>query len=111
MLWNWETNLANGPRFFPSGRRLGPYFWRRAEASDGSSPFSALVASRSTTSVRDRACQAAVSVAAFVVTGCRSPPWSTLHRSTGGVVQQGVRWCHRREGRRTLFPAVEGRPV
>ena len=23
----------NGPRFLPSGNRLGPYFWRRVEAS------------------------------------------------------------------------------
>ena len=33
MLLNWARNRMNGPRFLPSGRRLGPYFWSRVEAS------------------------------------------------------------------------------
>src|SRR5262245_62769193 len=69
MLLNWEKNLVNGPRFFPAGKRFGPCFWIRVEASDRVRPFSALVTSRSTTSARGIACQAVVSlsVVAFTV--------------------------------------------
>src|SRR5262249_6278191 len=68
MLLNWVKNLATGPRLLPSGRRLGPNFWSRAEASDGVRPLWASVASRSTASAWDRACQAAPSLTVFVVT-------------------------------------------
>ena len=40
----------NGPCFLPSGSRLGPYFWRRVEASPTARPFSVLVVSRFSTS-------------------------------------------------------------
>src|SRR5215813_4414488 len=68
MLLNCEKNLVNGPRLRPSGKRLGPYFSSRAEASDGSRPVSELVTSRVTTSACDMACQAATSVTVFVPT-------------------------------------------
>src|SRR5262249_50594221 len=70
MLLNWARNSINGPRFLPSGRRFGPCFWSRAEASAALSPFWPLVASRVTTSSADIACHAAASpsVFAFVVT-------------------------------------------
>ena len=58
----------NGPRFLPSGKRFGPYCRSRAEASDRSRPFSELVTSRLTTSVRDMACQPAASLIMFVFT-------------------------------------------
>src|SRR5215468_8705809 len=66
MLLNWARNRMNGPRFLPSGRRFGPYFWSRAEASAVSSPFSLSVVSRLTTSPSDIACHAAASFLAFV---------------------------------------------
>ena len=48
----------NGPRFLPSGKRLGPYFCKRAEASLVSRPFSVLVVRRFSTSLMVMACQA-----------------------------------------------------
>src|SRR5690349_18338843 len=83
MLLNWASNRMNGPRFFPSGRRFGPYFCSRVAASAASSPFSLLVPSRLTTSAADIACHAAASpsVYAFVAAlilhsvGC-SPPYA-----------------------------------
>ena len=48
-----------GPRFLPSGRRFGPYFWSRLEASAELSPLSALVESSFTTSLAVIACQVA----------------------------------------------------
>jgi hypothetical protein len=47
----------NGPRFLPSGKRLGPYFCRRIEASPASRPFPISVVSRLTTSSTAMACQ------------------------------------------------------
>src|SRR5262249_44058662 len=61
-------NLASVLRFLPSGRRFGPYFCSRAEASGGARPCSASVASRSTTSARESACQAATSLSVVDVT-------------------------------------------
>jgi len=48
----------NGPRFLPSGKRLGPYFCSRLEASPASRPFSISVVRRRTTSSTAMACQA-----------------------------------------------------
>src|SRR4029077_7251439 len=59
MLLNWEMNRINAPRFLPSGKRLGPYFWRRVDASPTAKPFSVLVVSRFSTSSTVRACQGA----------------------------------------------------
>src|SRR5215813_15510058 len=56
MLLNWEMNRMNGPRFLPSGRRLGPYLRRRVEASPPSRPFPVLVVSRLSTSSTAKAC-------------------------------------------------------
>src|SRR5215467_3357656 len=56
MLLNWDKKRLRGPSFLPSGNRLGPYFCRRAEASVAPRPFSALVASRFTTSPTGMAC-------------------------------------------------------
>src|SRR5215831_16419655 len=57
MLLNWEMNRMNGPRFLPSGKRLGPYFCKRVEASPVSRPFTMLVSSRLSTSSTAKACQ------------------------------------------------------
>src|SRR5262252_8812423 len=57
MLLNWEMNRMNGPRFLPSGKRLGPYFCKRVEASPPSRPFPVLVVSRLSTSSTAKACQ------------------------------------------------------
>src|SRR5262245_5992666 len=51
----------SGPRFFPSGNRLGPYFCRRFAASPASRPFCVWVARRFATSSTRMACQAATS--------------------------------------------------
>ena len=53
----------NGPRFLPSGNRLGPYFCRRVVASAASRPLPASVARRFNTSSADIACHAATSLA------------------------------------------------
>src|ERR1700761_9087108 len=66
MLLNCERNLANGPRFLPSGKRLGPYFCNRAAASAGSRPFAESVVSRPTTSSGSIACQATTSLSGLV---------------------------------------------
>src|SRR6516165_6893235 len=58
MLLNWDRNRMNGPRFLPSGKRLGPYFCRRVDASLAARPFPLSVVSRFTTSSTDSACQA-----------------------------------------------------
>src|SRR5262245_25747461 len=57
MLLNWEMNRMNGPRFLPSGKRLGPYFCKLLEASPVSRPLTMLVASRLSTSSTAKACQ------------------------------------------------------
>src|SRR5262245_17062544 len=57
MLLSWDRKRSSGPRFFPCGRRLGPYCCRRDEASAASSPAS-LVPRRFRTSSVERACQA-----------------------------------------------------
>src|SRR5215472_7555809 len=62
MLLNWTKNLVNGPRFLASGKRFGPYFSSRAEASDKLRPRSELVTTRLTTSACDNACQAVTSL-------------------------------------------------
>src|SRR6516165_6411148 len=49
MLLNWARNRTNGPRFLPSGKRFGPYFCSRLEASPASRPFSISVVRRLTT--------------------------------------------------------------
>src|SRR5262249_11096918 len=56
----------NEPRFLPSGKRLGPYFARRLEASPESRPFWRSVLSRFTTSSTGRECQAVASLAVMV---------------------------------------------
>src|SRR6516225_4284425 len=63
----------NGPRFLPSGRRFGPYFRSRAEASAASSPFSPLVASCFTTSSADIACHVAASLSVFALVATLMP--------------------------------------
>src|SRR5215472_12879810 len=65
MLLNWDRKRMNGPRFRPSGSRLGPNFCSRADASLAASPVSLLVASRSDTSTADIACQGTTSLAVF----------------------------------------------
>jgi Polyphosphate kinase 2 (PPK2) len=74
MLLNCAKNRVKGSGFLPSGRRFGPYFSSRAEASDKMRPSSALVPSRSTTSARDIACQAATSLSVFVLTALPVTP-------------------------------------
>src|SRR5262249_23682670 len=64
MLLNWARNRMTGPRFLPSGKRLGPYFCRRLAASVASRPFPVSVVSRFAASCADIACQA-TSLAAF----------------------------------------------
>src|SRR5262249_19889024 len=64
-LLNWAKNRINGPRFLPSGKRFGPYVFKRFEASTASRPFPATVASCRKTSSRDTACQAADLLAVF----------------------------------------------
>src|SRR5262245_7968774 len=63
MLLSCDRKRMSGPRFFPAGRRLGPYFCRRLAASPASRPFMVLVLSRFTTSSAARACQAVVLLA------------------------------------------------
>src|SRR5215470_8903253 len=58
MLLSWEAKRINGPCFLPSGRRFGPCFWSRVEASPASRPSVTRVASCFTTSSTLRACQA-----------------------------------------------------
>src|SRR5215470_11158402 len=57
MLLNCARNRMSGPRFLPSGRRFGPYFWSRLEASAVSRPIFMLVVSRFIASSADIACQ------------------------------------------------------
>src|SRR5262249_31484851 len=64
MLLNWARNRMTGPRFLPSGKRLGPYFCRRLAASVVSRPFPVSMVSRFAASSADIACQA-TSLAAF----------------------------------------------
>src|SRR5271165_1064964 len=68
MLLNWCRNRFQGPSFLPSGKRLGPYFVSRCEASPVSRPVAGLVWSRSTTSSTATACQATASVPALALT-------------------------------------------
>src|SRR5262249_44639091 len=86
MLLNWARNRMNGPRFLPSGRRFGPYFRSRAEASTASSPFSSLVASCFTTSSADIACHVAatLSVLSLIATLMALLRWiiSSLSRTS-----------------------------
>src|SRR5262249_17983589 len=66
MLLNWSRKRINGPCFLPSGKRLGPYFARRCDASAGSRPLRELVFSRRTTSSAARACQVVAPVSGWV---------------------------------------------
>src|SRR5262245_5068253 len=59
----------NGPRFFPSGRRFGPYFSSRLDASVAPRPFSVLVTSFFTTSSMGIAYQATISLVASAIVG------------------------------------------
>lgn len=59
----------NGPRFFPSGRRFGPYFSRRLDASVAASPLFVSVASFFTASSTDIAYQATTSLAVSAFVG------------------------------------------
>src|SRR5215469_8802850 len=61
MLLSWARNRISGPRCFPSGSRLGPYWERRRDASAVSNPVAGSVRSRPTTSSAGTACQAMVS--------------------------------------------------
>jgi hypothetical protein len=82
-------NRINGPRFLPSGKRLGPYFWRRVDASPTARPFSVLVVSRFSTSWTVRACQGtataidveftAASICFFPSDSIRSVPRQGFH--------------------------------
>src|SRR5262249_16678676 len=58
-----------GPRFFPSGRRFGPYFSRRLDASVALRPFSVPVASAFTTSSTGIAYQDTTSLAVSAFAG------------------------------------------
>src|SRR5262245_25444942 len=58
MLLNCDRSRMSGPRFLPSGNRLGPYFCRRFAASDTSRPFPVSVVRRFAASSADIACQA-----------------------------------------------------
>src|SRR5215468_6506293 len=58
MLWNWARNRLHGPRFLPSGKRLGPYWCSRVEAAPASRPVPRLVPNRLSTSSTAKACQA-----------------------------------------------------
>src|SRR6476646_2828394 len=60
---------TNDPRFFPSGRRFGPYFSRRLDASVALRPFSVPVASVFTTSSTGIAYQATTSLAVSAFVG------------------------------------------
>src|SRR5215510_7263048 len=62
MLLSWDRKRCSGPRFLPSGRRLGPYCCRREEASAASKPVSLLVPRCFCTSSVVRACHAVVDV-------------------------------------------------
>src|SRR5215475_491508 len=78
MLLNWARNSINGPRFLPSGRRFGPCFRSRVEASAALSPFWPSVASRFTTSSADIACHTEASPSVFAFVATLMP---ALHRS------------------------------
>src|SRR5215471_20605491 len=67
ILWNWERNSRNVPRFLPSGKRFGPYFWSRLEASAVPRPVFVLVVSRFITSSALIACQVAAVPTALVL--------------------------------------------
>src|SRR5262249_19689422 len=69
MLLSWDRKRCSGPRFLPSGRRLGPYCCRREEASAASSPASLLVPRRFCTSSVVRACQAVAAAVAGLAAG------------------------------------------
>src|SRR5262249_45057551 len=58
MLLNCDRNRNNGPRFFPSGKRLAPYFCRRFSASAVSRPLRGSVVRRFANSATEIACQA-----------------------------------------------------
>src|SRR5215831_19763659 len=62
MLLSWDRKRCSGPRFLPSGKRLGPYCCKREEASAASSPASLLVSRRFCTSSAVSACHAVVDV-------------------------------------------------
>ena len=100
MLLNWAMNRMNGPRFLPSGRRLGPYFCRRAAASPASRPCSVLVASRLSTSSTVIACQAVPSavVSALTAAAISSSPSRSIRldaRKTEGPGRSGRKHRHR----------------
>src|SRR5262249_889995 len=83
MLLNWDRNRMSGPRFLPSGKRLGPYFCRRLEASPAWRPFPLSVVSRFTTSSTDIECQAATSLAAFTFAAVLMFVLRSLPRTVG----------------------------
>src|SRR5215470_14241539 len=83
MLLNWDRNRMNGPRFLPSGKRLGPYFCRRVDASLAARPFPTSAVSRFTTSSTDIACQGATSLAAFAFAAVLMFVLRSLPRTVG----------------------------
>src|SRR5215510_1316296 len=88
---------VNGPRFFPSGRRFGPYFSRRLDASAAPSPFSVLVASFLTTSSTSIAYQATISLAVSAFVGAVMIGFPVLaSRSVAKTKSADVMQCSRK---------------
>src|SRR5215510_7529447 len=80
----------NGARFFPSGRRFGPYFSRRLDASAAPRPFSVVVATFFTTSSTGIAYQATTLLAVSACVGAvmlapRKPPLGPLPRQRARI--------------------------
>src|SRR5262245_53146323 len=100
MLLNWDRTRMNGPRFLPSGSRLGPNFCSRADASLAASPVSLLVLSRLETSAADIACQLTTSPAVF---GFALVLMDVLRRADSPVPGQSARPCR---NRRTHLPRL-----
>src|SRR4029434_5562544 len=81
MLLSCARKRMNGPRFLPSGSRLGPYFCKRVEASLVSRPFSVLVVRRFSTSSTVMACQAVAEAAdlEFTAASIQLLPFDSIH--------------------------------
>src|SRR5262245_37883717 len=94
----------NGPRFFPSGRRFGPYFSSRLDASVAPRPFSLLVASFFTTSSMGIAYQATISLAASAIVGS---VMSGLHMRTSLPVANLQQQSHVALGHKRTYAVQE----
>src|SRR5215468_9613870 len=80
----------NGPRFFSSGRRFGPYFSSRLDASVAPRPFCLSTASLFTTSSMGIAYQATLSVAASAFVGSVMMIGLPMRRSCSVVKDKGM---------------------